>query len=320
MFYVQKTINAVLLSPVRRKLFLLFFSVAVFSICNQVQAQFSLSLGLDRNSYLLHEPIYAKIFFRNYSGRGLVFGEHKALKGNLKFIIHGPDGKIIKPYNTKINPLQGMIVNPGASGDVIVPLSRMYHFSKAGNYNIKTILSHPQLSEAYESKTGGFSVFNGITVWQRFVGVPEVLNLNSKSKIKRRTVKILSFYDGKKKMFALRIADYKYIYGVIRLADDIGNKPPQCEIDGLSRIHILAQISPKVFSYYVYSLDSKLEERENFVRSEQINPRLVRNPEQGTLMVVGGRKAVKDKDFIEDAYNPMFIEGNKKKTESPTRN
>lgn len=301
------------LTMVHRKILLLFFAIAFLSVCNQAKAQFAVSLGLDRNSYLLHEPVYAKVYFRNYSGRGLVFGENEALKGNLQFIVYGPDGKVIAPYNKNLDYLQGTIINPGASGEVIVPLSRIYHFSNAGNYSIKAIMSHPQLDKAYESKTGGFSIFNGITVWQRIVGVPDVLNIDGKSKIKTRTVKVMSFYDGKDKMFALCIEDYKFIYGVVRLANDIGNKPPQCEIDGLSRIHILAQISPKVFSYYVYNLNCKMEESENFVRSEEVNPRLVRNPDQGTVMVVGGRKAVKGKDFVEEDYNPMFIEGNKKK-------
>lgn len=298
--------------PLRYQLFFLFFAVAFFAVCNQVNGQFAVSLGLDRDSYLIHEPVFAKVFFRNYSGRGLVFGENEALKGNLEFVVYGPDEKELKPYNDKLDFLQGTIINPGASGEVIVPLSRIYHFSNAGNYNIKAIISHPQLDKAYQSKTGGFSIFNGISVWQRIVGVPDVLNLDSKSKIKTRTVKVMSFYDGKKKMFAMCIEDFKFIYGVVRLANDIGNKPPQCEIDGLSRIHILAQISPKVFSYYVYNLDCKLEERENFVRSEEVNPRLVRNPEQGTVMVVGGRKAVEGTDFVEEDYNPMFIEGKKK--------
>jgi hypothetical protein len=201
----------------------------------------------------------------------------------------------------------GTILNPGASVDVIIPVSRMYHINKAGNYTIKTILSHPQLGKAYESKVAGFSVFNGITVWKRIVGVPDVLNTNSGAKIKTRTIKVLTFYDGKKKMFALEIEDYKYIYGVVRLADDIGNKPPQCEIDGLSNIHILVQISPKVFAYYIYSLNCRLEEKKVYARSDDVNPRLVRNPDQGTVMIVGGRLANKGKDFIEDNYNPIFI-------------
>ena len=311
MFY-HRTNNSFLFS-LRQKLFLLFFTVAFFAVCNQVKAQLAVALGLDRESYLLHEPVFAKVFFRNYSGRGLVFGENEALKGHLEFVVYGPDEKVLKPYNNKLDLLQGTVINPGASGEVIVPLSRIYHFSKAGNYNIKAIISHPLLDKAYESKTGGFSIFNGISVWQRIGGVPDVLNMDSNSKIKSRTVKLMSFYDGKDKMFAMCIEDYKFIYGVVRLANDIGNKPPQCEIDGLSRIHILAQISPKVFSYYVYTLDCKLEERGNFVRSEQVNPRLVRNPDQGTVMVVGGRKAVEGKDFVEEDYNPMFIEENKNK-------
>lgn len=290
----------------------LFLTLGLFLISFQVKAQFGMALGLDRSSYLLHEPVYAKLYIRNYSGRGLIFGEkEKELKGDVSLVIFGPDGKTIKKFNNKLNPMSGTILNPGASVNVIIPVSRMYRINRAGNYTIKAILSHPQLAKSYESKVGGFSVFNGISIWKRIVGVPDVLNLDSNKKIKTRVVKIMSFYDGKKKMFALAIEDPKYIYGVRRLANDIGNKPPQCEIDGLSLIHILVQVSPKVFSYYVYNLKCQLEETGNYTRADDINPRLVRNPEQGTVMVVGGRKAVKGKDFVEDDYNPMFINDTK---------
>lgn len=291
---------------------LLLLTLVLFFISFRVEAQFGLSLGLDRTSYLLHEPVYAKVYIRNYSGRGLVFGDNKALRGEISFVIFGPDGKQIKKFNEKINPMNGTILNPGASTDVIVPVSRMYRINKAGNYTIKAVLSHSQLTRSYESKIGAFSVFNGIKVKKWIVGVPDVLNLDKKSKIKTRTIKIMSFFDGKKKMFALKIEDPKYIYAVLRLADDIGGKRPECEIDGLSLIHILIQVSPKVYSYYVYNLNGQLEERDNYVKSESINPRLFRNPEQGTVMVVGGRKAVKGRDFIEEDYNPMFKNDKKK--------
>ena len=200
----------------------LFVLLLFSSYC--ANAQLALRIGLDRKSYLVNEPVYAKINIRNYSGQGLVFGKNTVLNGKIQFEIHAPDGTIIKQYNSKLNPMQGTILNPGASANVIVPVSRLYHINKAGNYTIKAVLSHPRLTKSYESKTTGFSVFNGIIVWKRIVGVPDVLNTDTKSKIKTRTVKILSFYDEKNKLFALTIMDPKYIYGVARLANDIGNK------------------------------------------------------------------------------------------------
>ena len=95
---------------------------------------------MDRNSYLLHEPVFVKVFIRNYSGRGLIFGVNKELKGNIEFEIHDPCGKIIKPHSTKPNPMDGTILNPGASVDLVVPVSRIYHISKAGNYTIESFV------------------------------------------------------------------------------------------------------------------------------------------------------------------------------------
>lgn len=288
-----------------------FLMLILLSLTYQVKAQFALSIALDRKSYLQHEPIFANVKIRNYSGRGLIFGKNKSLAGNLKFEIKNPAGAILAVLDPKINPIEGTVLNPGATKNIIVPISKMHRINKAGSYTIKAILSHPQLKNSFESKDGGFSIFNGITTWQRRVGVPDVLNLNVDKKIKERLIKLVNFYDGKTKVFVLAIEDDKFIYGIIRLANDIGNKPPQCEIDGLSMIHILAQVSPKIFSYYVYDINAKLEERDNFARSDQVNPRLVRDTEEGTVIVAGGRKAVKGQDYHEANYNPVFIENSK---------
>ena len=287
-----------------RKILLGFMLFLAASPC--LLAQLALSLGLDREGYLLNEPIFAKILVRNYSGRGLVFGEHEALKGKIEFEIYCPDGNMVDSVNYDFDPFGGMVLNPGATIDFVVPVSRMYPIQKPGTYTIKAIISHPQIDASYESKPGRFSVFNGITIWSRIVGVPDVLALDTASKIKTRNVKLLGFYDGKSKFFALSIEDEKYIYGVLRLAPDIGGKKPDVEVDGLSRIHLLLQISPSVYAYFVYNLKCQLEDKQHYVRADGINPQLFRNQDQGTVSVIGGRRAIRNEDFVEEDYNPFF--------------
>ena len=296
----------------RKKLaILIFIGVLCLLATQSLKAQFGINLELNRGNYLLHESVYARVSIRNYSGRTLIFGDIAELKGHIEFDIYGPNGELIRPYNTKLNPMNRVVLNSGSTTDVTIPLSRMYHFSKAGSYTIRALLTHSQLESTYVSKISSFFIFNGFCVWERRVGVPDVFNKNSGEKIKTRAVRLLNFYDNKKKLFALSIEDKKYVYAVIRLSADIGNKPPQCEIDGLSLIHILTQISPKVFSYYVYDLNGRLQERANYARSNSVNPRLLVDSEQGVVTVVGGRKAVKGKDFREIDPSPIFREDKK---------
>ncbi len=296
----------------RRSLFLLTLIFTCLTFLPKLKAQLAVSMQLNRKGYILYEHIFAKVSFRNYSGRGLVFGENKGLKGMLKFKIIAPNGKAL-PLNDSFDPssvLEGTVLNPGATTTVMVPISMMYNIRKAGQYSINAILSHPMLPKSYVSdpkvSQNGFSIFNGLPVWSRELGVPDVLNLNQKEKIKKRAVKIVNFFDNDRKYYALMIEDEKLIYGVVRLAEDLEDELPQVEIDGLSRIHIFVQISAKIYSYFIYDLDCKLEVFSNYKLLKGVAPTLVRNPIEGTVMVVGGQKAVQGKDFIKESPNPVF--------------
>ena len=296
----------------------LFFLLTLFFVCltflPEAKAQLAVSMQLDRHSYILYEHIFAKVTFRNYSGRGLVFGRIKGLKGSLKFKIIAPDGHELKS-NKNSDPsdvLDGIVLNPGATTSVVVPLTQMYPLFKAGQYTIRAVVSHPMLPKSYISDTkvsqNGFSIFNGIPVWHREVGVPDVLNLSKKEKIKKRLVKILNFYDNNRKYYALMIEDKNTVYAVIRIAEDLEDELPQIEVDGLSRIHIFVQISATVYSYFVYDLNGKLEEFSNYKLSKGVAPVLVRDAKEGSVMVVGGTKAVQGKDFVHENPNPVFVE------------
>ena len=296
----------------RRFLFILTLIFTCLMTLPELKAQLAVSMQLNRQGYILYEHIYAKVTFRNYSGRGLVFGKNKGLRGEITFKVIAPNGTELH-INKGFDPsavLEGIVLNPGATKSVMVPVSLMYNVCKAGQYTICAVISHPMLTKSYLSdpkvSQNGFSVFNGIPVWTRNVGVPDVLNENKKEKIKNRTVKILNFFDNNRKYYALMIEDKKLIYGVLRIAEDLEDELPQIQVDGLSRIHIFVQISAKIYSYFVYDLNCKLEEFSNYKLFKGVAPVLVRNSEEGTVMVVGGQKAVGGKDFIKDSPNPTF--------------
>jgi hypothetical protein len=312
----NRTSLFLLIERFRIKNYILTFVLLIscLTFIPEVKAQLAVSMQLDRRSYILYEHVFAKVTFRNYSGRGLIFGKNKGLRGTLKFKIIAPDGrKLIPNKNFDASALlEGLVLNPGATTKIVVPLSEMYNLFKAGQYTVRAVVGHPMLPTSYISDTktsqNGFSIFNGIPVWHREVGVPDVLNANSKDKIKKRIVKILNFYDNNRKYYALMIEDPNVIYGVIRIAEDLEDELPQIQVDGLSRIHIFVQISAKVYSYFVYDLNCKLEEFSHYTLANGRAPVLIRDAEEGSVMVVGGKKAVMGKDFIKENPNPVFFE------------
>ena len=255
-----------------------------------------------------YERVLAKIAFRNYTGRSLAFGKTKKLCGSISFVVIGPNGRRLKMRKGNFNYLEGQILKPGATEQIIVPVSDMYNLTKPGSYSLHAVISHPMLSSAYKSNETSFSVFNGIVVWKRLVGLPDVLNEHSGEKIKSREVKILNFYDGMRKLYALKIDDGEYVYALRRLQEDVDASMPDVEIDGLSKVHIFIQISAKVFVYFVYDLNGNLISFDRYRRDSAGNPRMVRDKQEGTISIMGGVRALKGRDFTEEDHNPIFQE------------
>jgi hypothetical protein len=284
---------------------LLFLALCgILSFAPAVQAQISVRFALDRSSYLQFEHIYAQVELRNYSGRTVVFGQSEDLQGGLEFWIDGPNGERVALRESAFNPVQSLIIKPGATEKVVVPLSRLYLVKLVGSYSAKAVIRHRMFPATYESNTLNFTVVNGMPVWERIIGVPDIMLKANEKVVATRRARVVTFYDGINKVYSLIMDDDTYIYGVVRLGHDIGHFPPQCEVDGLSRVHILIQVSPQVFSYYLFDFNADLDEKEVYLR-DGVSPQLVRDAEEGTVLVAGGRKAVKNVDYVEKDGMPV---------------
>ena len=288
-------------------LFLLFFAGA------ELFAQLGVTIMSDRKGYLLYEPVYIKVRIRNYSGKSLVFGESEQMSGSLDFIITTPERGTADKRKNFYNPLSGIVLAPGAIEEAVVPINKIYNLISPGKYFIKALVSHKQLPSAYNSNELTFSVENGRVVWEKQVGIPEMYASEDSSKNTPRTVKLLSFFDEEGKVYAIQIEDKYHVFGTVRIGYDIGGSPPECEVDGLSRTHILLQNSPSVFAYYRYDINCGLDERDVFVKTETV-PTLIIDPKSGNVEVMGGRKAVKGLDYVDrDGKTEFTIEQKEKK-------
>jgi hypothetical protein len=273
------------------------------------QAQVSLSVAINRSNYLLYETIYAKVVLRNYSGQTLVFSDNAEATGSLKFTIDMPDHTKAEIRKTAYNALIGIIIKPGATEEVLVPVTSSYVITKPGNYRIKAVLDHKLLEKEYQSETCTFSICNGLPVWERTMGVPDLFKKKTDEILPPRKAKIVTFNDGRDKVYCLILEDSKYIYGVARIGSDIGNFPPACEVDGLCRVHVMIQVSPNVFSYFIYDINCELREKEVYVKTQTV-PTLVLDNKEGSVVVVGGRKGVKEQDYVEQNGIPVLTGDN----------
>ena len=271
------------------------------ALANRASAQVSVELTINNSNYIQYEAIYAKVTLRNFSAHPLPFGESKELSGNLKFEIEGPDEGFVRQTDAGLPPMLGTILVPGETKTMTFILSKYYFLQKKGRYKVKAYIEHPQLTSAYESNACFFSIIDGNTILERSVGIPDFIPTKESSggKIKTRKYSIISFFDGRNKVYAVSVEDESMVYAVKRIGFDMGaNLKPSCEIDSLSRINILLPVSPKVFAYYVYGIDGKLEKRDIYMKTNT-TPTLVADKKDGAVMIVGGRVARKDLDYDE---------------------
>jgi len=278
-----------------------------------VNAQVAVKVILNHNNFMLYEPILAQVTLRNYSGHPLIFGKNKKLAGKIQFEILGPSGELVQIKNGEGPKIEGILINPGKQQNIIVELSQFYSLYKAGRYSLRAYISHPQLKDSYQSSQISFTISKGITIWDHIVGVPDVNN-NNKSKdgnIEKRKYNITTMYDGTKNFYYLIVEDDDNIYSVRRIGREMSQYKPECKIDRLSRLHILLATTPRVYAYYIFDHNGKLE-HESVYRKSDSTPTLVRNDESGSVTLVGGVHATKGVDYDQAPVNP-FEDPNKYK-------
>ncbi len=267
---------------------LLICTVATFG-------QIAMEVSLNRTVYMQYEPIYAAVTLRNDSGRALPFGSNPKLQGFLLFEIRDSKNRVVpKRPGMEINTT-GLLLRAGEIKNLVIPVSKYYDLDAIGNYRIIAYVSHAQLEQEYQSKEVSFSIGNGVTIWSKQVGIPDLTG-NGEDKTVERTYSIRSISEGPDRFYYLVVEDNQKVYGVMRIGKRIGVEQFYAEVDMLSRIHLLMPISPRVFHYMSFSLDGACTTNQYWKTTSTI-PTLVRDPANGMVTLVGGAIARVGIDF-----------------------
>lgn len=290
------------------------FSVCLFALFAsfRLYGQIAIRITLHQQNYLLYEPIYIRIDMRNVSGRPIVFGEKSELAGRLDFqILSKETGNIVSMTPGKNPSMKGIVLQPGAIKSFHCNLTQFYSLFRKGQYKVRAIVSHPRMNRAYRSNDLRFTVTEGNRIWESTVGIPLPAGetaKNAQEAVNTRKYSVLSYFTGTKAMYMLMIEDQSKIYCLRHLGYNLGNMLlPQCAVDNYSRLHIIIAGSPKVFSCCVFDVNGRLVSSEVRLRTET-TPSLAINRELGTVVLVGGRKARKDKDY-EEIKDVPFLKG-----------
>jgi hypothetical protein len=282
----------------KKIIFILLFA-SIFSGPAALWANIAMKIELNRKNYIEYETVYAKLTMRNDSGHVLAFGANEKLRGSVSFEINDEYNNLIKRRKNQKIDIIGTIIKPGETKQMIVNLSKFYDTMPDGKYNIIAYIKHAQLPQQYQSNRAYFNITKGHVIWERTVGIPEFVNSSSSSKIKSRSYKLKTMFDGMDEIIFLTVESKKMLYTVRKVGYTIGESPPKCEIDLLSRLHLLVPMSAKMFSYFIIDINGKLEKREVYKRTTTI-PILVRNNKNGMVVIAGGERAHKNLDYYSD--------------------
>ena len=264
-------------------------------------AQLAMKLELNKRNYIQYEQVHATLIVKNQSGHPIVFGENEKLKGKIRFEIETTSGENLKALPNSLYEIRDKLLKAGEQESFVFSLSKYFRFTKEGKYKAKAKVSHTQLSGEYESNEVEFSIVHGNVVWSTKVGVPSVTEEGEKGKkIEDREYSIISYHDGENKLYYLMVQDDNYVYGLASLGFDTGTRQPDHMIDRFSRLHILLQAGPDIYSYFIYDIECKLEEKTVYKRLKECAIKLFKDETTGRINVAGGVKASAGNDYIEE--------------------
>lgn len=280
-----------------KKSTLLFLFCAVFALCPVLYGQVGMSIELNRTAYLQFEPVFAKITFRNDTGKALLFGKSPRLQGFLMLEVTGSGGRIVPKRKNKEISIDGLVLGPGEIRSIIIPVNEYYNIDLTDNYKIHAYVSHAMLKKEFRTPDGFFQVEHGAVIWKRTVGIPDLYS-KLRSQSEERTYEIRALHERRRRYYYLVVSDAKHVYGVVRVGHQMGYEKLQIEVDMLSRIHILVPLTPRVFHYLAFSLDGA-NISNSFWKTSSTIPQLYRNPRTGVVTRLGGVEAVRGRDFVD---------------------
>ena len=285
----------------------------------QIFAQLSISIKPSHNSFMQYDAVRMRVYLHNYSSMPIAFGQTQALRGELDFIIYHNNRTLLTKLPGSSPILSGIILKPGEMRTVTLDLGKYYPMQEEGDYTVTATVRHPKLPSKYRSKPVMFNIGVGSKYWERSFGVPDYTGKRMGAMTLPRKYHVRTFFNGIAHLYFLIVEDAKHVYAVRRLGFNLGPEyPPQFIVDGTARLHALLNVSQKVFIYYIIDYNGKLEKRQVYIRTTT-RPFLVANPTNSSVMVDGGRIALKDVDYEEIKDLPFMdsIDRDDEEKESP---
>ncbi|MBQ4480816.1 MAG: hypothetical protein II943_09275 [Victivallales bacterium] len=283
---------------ITRRHFSLIFLV-LFSLSMHVFAQIALRLEAEKSRYLCFEPVHVFLTVSNLSGNTLIFnGDTRGTQGSISFKIECSSGRHCKAVASLGNPADELQLAPGESKKLDIIINQFYNFQREDVYNVTAMLDHGRLPRTHVSQPIQITVQDGLPILVKNIGLPS--ETKDESVIKAIQLSLLRFSDVDEDIYALRAEDVENVYATFRLGPYIDGEKPQLEVDGNSLVHVLVQVRPKLYIYFVFSFHGRnmqLIQKRFYTSADGIPPTLSKST--GYFRVEHARLAREGIDYVE---------------------
>lgn len=289
----------------RQSFALLMWLAAAMCCAPSAFAQIALQLTVEKPRYMRYEPIHVKLLVKNISGNTLIFdGEKPEERGSIGFKIEMPDGRQSRQYFGGPGSVSGIPLHnsnlrlaPGQGKELRIAINQFYDMQREGHYTITARLNHARLPRTHVSDPVSVDVQEGYEVMYKNIGLPSP---SSTDVIKTVKLSLLRFSDVDEDVYCFREEDDSNVYAVHRLGSYIDGEPPQMEVDDSRMVHLLLQIRPRLYAYYIFGfrgITVELRQKRFYISSDGAPPTLSR--QTGYLRIEHGRLAKPGIDYIE---------------------
>lgn len=252
------------------------------ALCASIShAQISVTMKVDRNTYLVNEPVTAVVSITNRSGRELFF--HSEAKGRmarswLDFALRESGGRALTRVNKGV--FRAAKLPPGQTISRKVKLSSLYRIARSGNFstNAKVTIN----GQTYQSGTAHFGISSGSVMFTQPFGAPG-------TQFPDREYRVITFNDGRKTSIYAAVHDRKTKISLStgRISNALLFKRPQATLDGENHLHVLYLSNPEIYVHAVINKDGAMVSSKFYKRGALGNPSLIPFA-NGEIKVRGG--------------------------------
>ena len=259
---------------------LVLISVAIL-FALPASAQVNVRLDIERERYLLYEPMIVTVEIGNYSASPLQLTDQESTPW-LRFEITRSNGERIGVVGPGF--LAGTFtLEPGQGKAKTADLVAYYQIREPGKYRIRAMVKVNSLGGSFASREQVVEVVGGRQLTAKTAGFKD-----ESGKDCLRNYSVMEVRLGTQVWLYARVEDQQgeNIYGVVPLGEWVTFSAPTVDTDKQGNLHVLHQAQPRHFRYSVISPRATAVKRESFSNYNTL-PELKRT-EDGQLKVVGG--------------------------------